>query len=319
MSKIQSEILILGFFPFCLVTFLFCQLFYANLYSISKIEFPDFSPIKFQTKRAISSICTVFKKEREYIEEWLDYHFSLGIDKIVMFDNNEDDFDDEVLERIKKNYQNVVLIDKRNQPYYQAQFFTSYYKNISRNEWVLFIDIDEFLTFNNSKINIHSLINDAIQNNCGQVLINWLHFGNNGHLKRTNGTVIERFPIPIQPLDFKRKGLGHSENCVYKTFVRGGADGKMEPHFFDNKKIKTCDTTFRKIPLKLFEKPLLSYAYLRHYCTKSEEEYINFKRAKRVPGKPDDYMAPGAAAIHASWSYYNSFNEYYPNVPHRGI
>ena len=36
-----------------------------------------------------TAICAFMKRENAYIDEWLKHHISIGIDKIILFDNND--------------------------------------------------------------------------------------------------------------------------------------------------------------------------------------------------------------------------------------
>ena len=36
-----------------------------------------------------SLLCAIAKNEERYINEWVNYHYSLGFDKIVIYNNND--------------------------------------------------------------------------------------------------------------------------------------------------------------------------------------------------------------------------------------
>jgi hypothetical protein len=52
-----------------------------------------------------SLLCAIAKNEERYINEWVNYHYNLGFDKIVVYNNN--DVKDLVIP-------NVEVIDYRN-------------------------------------------------------------------------------------------------------------------------------------------------------------------------------------------------------------
>ena len=88
---------------------------YSSLYDANRNGYnkPRFDgkvinyPIQQQKKGIL--ICSIGKKENLYIREYVDYYYSLGVDKIILFDNN--DINDERFEYILEDYIKKKYID----------------------------------------------------------------------------------------------------------------------------------------------------------------------------------------------------------------
>lgn len=52
-------------------------------------------------------LCAIAKCENKYIMEWIGYHFRLGFDKIVIYDNNDEN--GERIRDVVGNLQNVQI------------------------------------------------------------------------------------------------------------------------------------------------------------------------------------------------------------------
>ena len=242
----------------------------------------------------------VFKNEAEYLDEWISYHLNIGFNTIVLFDNNVGDDDKDAIEIIKQKYSQVKFINKRGLSYDIGGYNFELYKKLSKDQWCLYIDIDEFLTFNDN-YTLNDLVNRAEEKKCDQIKINWMVYGNNGKIKKENGTMISRFPKPVQPPDFRK--FGRVENTHTKGFVHGELPGSTTIHYFSGP-IVGCDTNFKIIQNNSpFTKEVVwGMAYLRHYFTKSEEEWkTKFEKRHRSNN------------IYG-WNNYNEINKYPPNT-----
>ena len=110
-----------------------------------------------------SALCAIAKWEDVYIDEWLDYHLGLGIDRIYVYDNSED-----FTMRNKSRPDSVELVHftasdpggKRQRPAYTDCITT----RGTAHTWVGFIDIDEFLVLKR-----HACVNDFLAEHLTQV------------------------------------------------------------------------------------------------------------------------------------------------------
>lgn len=240
-------------------------------------------------------ICAIARLENRYIKEWIDYHLDLGFSHIYLYDNNrvgEEQISD-IIEKDSSRYKGRLTLipyhDVENWPQMQAYGDCWEHRNF---DWVLFIDIDEFFTFGTDwkgERNIHAFVN-KYEKNTDAILLNWMCFGDNGHLQYENKPVTVRFPKPL-PLNFSLTNIWgkQPENGHVKTLIHHTADFHLlGPHV--GKGNYSCCNADGKVVENTSWQPHQTYsnAYIRHYVTKSISEYLDSKTkrslADRSPG-----------------------------------
>lgn len=220
-------------------------------------------------------VCCIAKQENDYIQEWVNYHLDLGFSEIYIYDNNEIDGEKIVDVLADEKYQDkVVVIDVRGQKYVQKEVYDEFYYKYDF-DWCAFIDVDEFITFNKDSkyTNIVDFINE--RSSFDAIHLNWMCYGDNGKIYKEKGNVIDRFPYPLNPLDF-RCTYDFPENNHIKTIIKKGLKIKWDktPHTPSGVfTIGDSDGNFlnTNAPLKTYS---FNNAYIRHYITKSLEEYV---------------------------------------------
>jgi hypothetical protein len=230
-------------------------------------------------------ICAIAKNENDYIVEWVEYHLKLGFESIFICDNNNQD--DDSLAELLKGYTNVYVGDARGQTSWQMNsynFFYSFSKHcegITKDDYIAFIDIDEFITLNPKYKTINDYLDTVKEFDI--VHLNWMTYGSNGQLTRTEGNVIDRFKEPIYPLDFKNDKYPFPHNNHVKSLVKVGLDVKFtwNPHTPYGENIKVCNADGKIVENTPFTPYTFNNAYIRHYCTKSLEEWKNNKMSRR--------------------------------------
>ena len=219
-----------------------------------------------------TSICLITKEEIRYIKEFVDYYRKLNIKKIFLYDNN--DINGEYLENILSNYIKLDFIEiinyrGRYKPQFQAYNHCYFNKNKDFN-WVAFYDADEYLY-----INLYTDINKFLSlskfRKCLSILINWKYYGDNEKLYYEPRPLQERFTKP-----FYFKNFGERNKIFYsagKTIVRTGLNltWNLFPHYLKNTPI--CRPNGKELK-NYFSPPQYSSAFIRHYATKSTEEFI---------------------------------------------
>jgi len=220
-------------------------------------------------------ICAIAKFENDYIQEWVDYHLGLGFSQIYIYDNNDIDgerISDVLDEEIYKG--KVFVLNVRGQKQMQKKVYNEFYHN-NNFDWCGFIDIDEFITFN-PKSGFNN-INDflATVTDFDSVHINWLCYGDNGKIRKQKGNVIDRFPKSKKPLNFTYT-YKFPENNHIKSIIRKelNINWDTNPHTPEGD-YKICDekgNLCSNLPFKNFTYDVI---FLRHYCTKTIEEYMD--------------------------------------------
>ena len=230
-------------------------------------------------------LCIICKGENLYIEEFVNHYKKIGYNHIFIYDNNDIDgekFDIVLKKEIKDNY--VTIVDFRGKNTTRQLFeayIDCYEKNNKNYDWLSFFDIDEFLELKNNT-NIQELLDNERYKNCQNVKFNWLIYTDNDKLYYENKPVQERFTEPL----YKNKFF----NMHIKSTVRGNLSKNYwingnNPHTSVNEFI-ACSCSGKEINKEspFNSPPDYTFAILKHYRTKTIEEYCN----KIKKGKPDD-------------------------------
>ena len=145
-----------------------------------------------------------------------------------------------------------------------------YINNKNSFDWIAFYDIDEYLYLKNYK-NINQFLSLSKFKKCSSILINWRYYGDN------NNIYYEPKPLKIRfskPFEFsKNKKYNIYFYSAAKSIIRGKLDLKWShfPHFINSSSICSPDGLIIRNP---FSPPNYSNAFIKHYATKSTEEYL---------------------------------------------
>ena len=210
-------------------------------------------------------LCTIGKNENLYAKEFIEYYYHLGFNKIIIFDNNEifgEKFDDILKDYISKKI--VDIEDIRGLKSIQmAAINYCYRKNMYLYDWIAFFDFDEYLFLNNYSNIKHYLFNKEFEK-CQSILFNWYIYDDNNLLKYDNRRIVERFT--------------HLKKITSLTkFIARGNLNKLlisSAHIAIN--INYCNSKGELVyPKSYLELPKEnnSKAYIKHYYTKTAEEY----------------------------------------------
>ncbi len=140
-----------------------------------------------------ASIIACARWETQYICEWLAYHRSIGFEHVYLYCNDDDPRD---------LYEQVLPYCQGEPPFvtfqhfpFQGQQFHMYMhclrKHKDESEWVIFLDIDEFLCLRN--VNDINRFLDGCPDDWDCVQFNWLFFGHNGYHERPPGSVLKNY------------------------------------------------------------------------------------------------------------------------------
>ena len=98
------------------------------------------------------AICLIIKDENEYLQEWLDYHRSIGIDHFFIYDN-------ESKIPVKSDDDITVTLWTDNNHASQCRAYLDCCKKHSDYDYIAFIDTDEFIIMKD-----YTNLKDYIQN-----------------------------------------------------------------------------------------------------------------------------------------------------------
>ena len=254
---------------------------------------------EYHSKLNKTAIVAIAKMENNYLREWVEYHKSIGITHIFLYDNNDLDgerFDSVINDYITDGYVEVFDVRGKKGTVEWRKGYTSlqievydecYQKHKNEYEWFAFIDIDEFI------ITVDNNINTTLNNTryCGYDAIKmcWKYYDDNNHVQveNNNYNCMTRFTHhnPINNL--------YNEMC--KIFLRGGLDIHVNScHGFQveninfPKSVKVCNARGEKQNNKFIVldgyKSCYDFLWLNHYRCKTIEEYVT----KCYRGWPDD-------------------------------
>lgn len=224
-------------------------------------------------------ICAIAKNENEYIIEWIKYHLKLGFQHIYIYDNN--DIDGEVIDAIitPDIAGDVTIINVRGQSCMQRIVYNECYRE-QVFDWCAFIDIDEFITFNPSSgcTTIDEFMKDKQMYEA--IHLNWLCFGDGGLIYQKSGNIVERFVEPIHPLNF-RCVYDFPENYHIKSIIKSGLCIDWDSFLWESNPHTPWglnsigDGKGNKIEVNSPFNPYnYEVAYIRHYVTKTIDEYV---------------------------------------------
>ena len=216
------------------------------------------------------------KAENLYAKEAYEYYKQLGVDKFFFEDNNnnnsekfEDIFQNEINEGI------VEIIDIIGKSQDQTELYGKIYnENKKRCRWMSFYDFDEFLVIRDEKgtnLTIEKYFLEPQFRKCDVILINWLVYSDNDLIRYENKSLNERF---IEPLYYNK------DNRFVKSIIKGNiaqnpwAYGQT-PHRPEYH-LRTCDSEGNRVKTfnDVIKPPRIKNIYIKHFVTKSAEEYI---------------------------------------------
>lgn len=210
----------------------------------------------------VIAICAILKDEHQYLKEWIEYHLSIGVDYIYLYE----DITSITHADIVKEYDNVYLqsigdfidmnncLEKQRDTY--IKFMNTYKDTI---DYTFFIDIDEFVMFA-----VDYSMNDLIKqcDEWGGVLLPWKHYGACGHIDNPKTDVLSTYHTHT---DIKFPKNKNGCYLLSKSFVKM-TSGRM-------KHIHIHSTAQPIVPYD--SENIYTKCWINHYITKSWEEWCN--------------------------------------------
>jgi hypothetical protein len=245
------------------------------------------------------ALCCVGKMENRYAREFVAYYKSLNIDRIFIYDNN--DPDGEYFEEVLQDYIDegfVVIKDgwRGKGPFIQMKVYHDcYVTHRGEYDWMCYFDFDEFLTLKLHTTIQEYLADEAFRDNVDCVCINWMIYGDNGYILDDGRGVLERFKTPC-PLDIKKQYERIVENDHIKSIVNCNTTtpiswvGSANPHIpviHNGVIVNNCGVRQGMTPFMKYNHQV---AYIKHFVTKTIDEYINYKKKRGHLEQPDDRL-----------------------------
>ena len=221
---------------------------------------------------------SIGKLENNYVKELVDYYKNIGVDKFILGDNNDKD-SERLSDVLQKEAEEglVDILDFTGRKKHQTDFFKDSYEMYKdKCRWISFFDFDEFLELKEGNT-VQSYFTEEKFKNCDVILINWVVYNDNNLLRYDSRPITERFTRAL----YKSK-----KNVFVKSIIKGNI--RYNPWDTDqtshrpNHHLRTClyngqrAKTFNDV----LKPPRIDDTYLKHYITKTVEEYL-LKKYKR--------------------------------------
>jgi hypothetical protein len=231
------------------------------------------------------AICAIAKDEAPYLLEWLAYHRVIGVDHMVIFDNNSSDGTSQMLARLSQQgwLTHVPWPDQPGRTPQEPAYREGVQLLKGRARWVAFIDLDEFILPLGAD-DINAVLADY--QGVGGLMLPWRIFGSNGRREAGNGLVMQRF--------IRRAPDQHPVNATVKTIARPELVARVGVHtpglsdgFLVDENFTVAGTHGDPDRHVVVGARRLA---LNHYFCKSWEEWghkRNRGRATAMPGSPN--------------------------------
>ena len=210
-------------------------------------------------------ILTIIKNEHQYLEEWIDYHIKLGIDHLFIFQDIDSLSHSYITDKYDKvslfdvgillndeEMQRVLYLKKTHNGNPQHIYFKnglSYIKDNYDYDWCYVIDNDEFLPS----------INLTQYQDYDAIVLPWKCYGANGLINKP---------------DYKDKGVIDTYTEEVKGFVPASYSTSLNKTCYNLTKYNHNFYYNNHIPNICCNYIKLEDTYIRHYITKSWEEYV---------------------------------------------
>ncbi len=213
--------------------------------------------------------CAIYLDEAPYLEEWIEFHRLVGVEKFFLYDHMSTDDHREVLAPYVDEG-TVVVKEWPDEPGQPSAFRDCLEEHRHEARWIAFIDLDEFL-FSPALVPLPEVL--AAYEEWPGVVVNWALFGPSGHQTKPDGLVLE---------NYASRGADHGNlNHMVKSVVDPRRAirvcGGINPHCFEYAEGFAVDELFRPMDAQPRSRTqTVSFARLRinHYYMKSRAQWF---------------------------------------------
>jgi hypothetical protein len=222
------------------------------------------------------AIACIVKDEAEYLEEWLCFHFALGVDHVFLYDNGSTDGSFDLLEPYANH--GLVTIVKWPLPGGQLGAYNHALRFFGPSvDWLAFVDVDEFIVPVQDD-DIPSIFDRYPE--AADLRMPRAEFSFSGHRTRPQGLVIEAY-TDIGNTD----GRDPKKGPRVKTILQPGGITSVDIHtstVAEDAPQPAADGTVPDVAPRetVMAAELMDEVQVNHYYTRSWEEF----EAKRFRG-----------------------------------
>lgn len=153
------------------------------------------------------SICLIIKDEGEYVNEWLEWHVGIGVEHFYIYDNGSNP---PILNFIGEKYRSLCTIVEAADMTQTDAYDDCISKFGHENEWIAFIDTDEFIRVIDGRTIQEFLL--EFPRDVDAVALRWNVYGADGQREKRDAPVRERF---LHTVDTYPRNLPQSK-CIIR-------------------------------------------------------------------------------------------------------
>lgn len=226
-----------------------------------------------------TALAAIGRRENQYAREWVSHHLALGFDHIYIYDNNhngEERFETVLSDFVAEN--RVTVMDYRDKERAQRSAYNDAYQRLSKEyDWLAFFDFDEFLCF--ADTDATATVADflaTIPQEYHAVMIPWLMMTDSGLVHNDGRPLMQRFTESTTRGEQQGK-------CIIRTGISGARFTKSV-HIPYTPALRCCNPKGGPTAQHRLQPRDTSVAYLKHFSTKTIEEWLTNKWQKGAAG-----------------------------------
>lgn len=215
-----------------------------------------------------TAVCVIVKDESLFLKEWIYYHYMIGFEKFILFNNDSSDNIYGILHELI--FSNIVDIYDISGNHIQEKAYTCCIEMYKGHiDWIAFIDVDEFIVMQQC-LDIRIFLSEYAD--YAGLSLHWKMFGSSGHISRPKGLVVENYTNHL---------YDHPGKFQVKSIVRPDLVAAVQnPHIFGFKK-EHYGVDEQYFPASTPHMPYTAEKIcVHHYFYKSQQDYEE-KIAKR--------------------------------------
>ena len=244
--------------PFGLVQYCVC--------SIRKKQLDDY---KFDL-----SIVTIIKNEATYIDEWIRYYISIGVDHFYIYDNDSNDN----IESILSKYGSKVTYRKMSGKLRQLDAYNDALNRFGRyTKYFAVIDADEFIYCTEKNHKLYPIVDEYLSKpKIGGLAVNWVIFGSSHYKNRPKGLVTDNY-VYRSKIDFEKNKHIKTICNPRKVF---NFSITHHPNYLPG--FYAVNEDFQRTDGSISDRVCVERIRINHYYSKSESEFL--QKRKRGAG-----------------------------------
>ena len=213
-------------------------------------------------------VATMIRNEACYAAEWVAFHRAVGVEHVVIYDNDSsDDLAGALAPEIASGCVEIIPWPQfaTGMTVQRAAFAHAIRYLSGRTQWLAIIDVDEFL-FSTQHIDLKEHL--RTQEPHAALAAYWVNYGTSGHATRPTGRVIENYLERAR--DNSRPGLVNYKSIVQPhriTAVGGAHRFKSDMH-----PIVAVDEDGRGLT-KVDRRHVAGLLRINHYYSRSAQEF----------------------------------------------